>query len=210
MCSEHLNISNYWPLVKQIFTEVTSTEQKLVSDLMFEYYQNSEKNVIAIFDVNNLGSIKDDSFKAWFGFEKNQFIKICEFTKDCTAVQVAVLLCKMRTALSNQQLAYLFGCCENTIANYLNKAREDLIMNFLPQFINNNDRSTLINHNTPMAKELFDIPDDRSCCVFDATYRLAQKSKNFAGQKHLWSEQKKCRLLNLWLGVQQMDMFFLF
>ena len=32
--------------------------------------------------------------------------------------------------------------------------------------------------------------------VFDATYRLAQKSSNFAGQKQLWSEQKKMPLMN--------------
>jgi len=38
---------------------------------------------------------------------------------------------------------------------------------------------------------LFDIPD-KTCSIFDATYRLAQKSKNYAGQKQLWSEQKKC------------------
>jgi len=49
-----------------------------------------------------------------------------------------------------------------------------------------------------MAKTLFDIPDDKTCSIFDATYRLAQKSKNYAGQKHLWSEQKKCHSSNLW------------
>lgn len=42
-----------------------------------------------------------------------------------------------------------------------------------------------------MSKVLFDIPGDKTCLVFDVTYRLAQKSTNYAGQKHLWSEQKK-------------------
>jgi len=42
-----------------------------------------------------------------------------------------------------------------------------------------------------MTKTLFDTPDDKTCSIFDATYRLAQKSKNYAGQKQLWSEQKK-------------------
>jgi len=36
-----------------------------------------------------------------------------------------------------------------------------------------------------MAKTLFDIPDDKTRSIFDATYRLAQKSKNYAGQKQV-------------------------
>jgi len=40
-----------------------------------------------------------------------------------------------------------------------------------------------------MAKTLFDIPDNETCSIFDATYRLTQKSKNYAGQKQLWSEK---------------------
>jgi len=43
----------------------------------------------------------------------------------------------------------------------------------------------VIAHNIPMVKTLFDIPDDKTCSIFDATYRLAQKSKNYAGQKRL-------------------------
>jgi len=39
-----------------------------------------------------------------------------------------------------------------------------------------------------MAKTLFDIPDDKICSIFDATYRLIQKLKNYAGQNQLWSE----------------------
>jgi len=42
-----------------------------------------------------------------------------------------------------------------------------------------------------MAKTLFDIPDNKTFNIFDVTYRLVQKSKNYAGQKQLWSEQKK-------------------
>jgi len=46
---------------------------------------------------------------------------------------------------------------------------------------------------------LFDIFDDKTCSIFDATYHLAQKSKNYAEQKQLWSEQKKSHSLNLWV-----------
>jgi len=83
-------------------------------------------------------------------------------------------------------------------ANYINLAREDLHKNLVQKFINYNDRSVLIAHN-PMAKTLFDIPDDKTC-IFDATYHLAQKSKNYAGQKQLWSEQKKMPLVKSMVG----------
>jgi len=72
----------------------------------------------------------------------------------------------------------LFRVCERTIASYINLAREDLHKNLVAKFINYNDRSVLIAHNTLMAKILFDTPDDKTCSIFEVTYRLAQKSKN--------------------------------
>jgi len=69
-------------------------------------------------------------------------------------------LCKLRIALSNNQLAFLFEVCERTTANYINLAREDLHKNLVSKFINYSDRSVLIAHNIPMIKT-FDIPDDK-------------------------------------------------
>jgi len=119
-----------------------------------------------------------------------------------------LFLCKLRTALSNNQLAFLFGVCERTIVNYINLARENLHKNLVSKFINYNDCSVLIAH-ISTAKTLFDIPDDKTC-IFHATYRLAQKSKNFAGQKQLWSKQKKCHSSNLWWVVRLTVGYFLF
>lgn len=200
MCSEHLTLENYWPLVKQITREVLQEDQKVISDLMFDYYKNSRMNEKCCFDLDNIESIENNNFKAWFAFDKNQFFNICEYTEESDPKHVAVLLCKMRTSLSNEQLAFLFGCCDRTIANYLNIARKDLYKNLVPKFINNNKRTTFVSHNTPVAKTLLDIPDDKGCCVFDGTYRLVQKSKNFAGQKMLWSEQKKSPLYKPMVG----------
>lgn len=200
MCSEHLTIDNYWPFVKQITCEVATEDQKIISDLMFDYYHNSRMNEKHVFDIDNISSIDNNAFKAWFAFDKNQFQKICDFVKECQPKHVAVFLCKLRTSLSNQQLAFLFGCSERTISNYMDNARKDLLENLVPRFINNNDRTVLLNHNTPMAKILFDIPDENGSCVFDATYRLVQKSKNYAGQKQLWSEQKKMPLMKPMVG----------
>lgn len=156
---------------------------------MFNYYHKTRNN--QAFNIGDLDSINDDDFQAWFGFDKTQFSVICQYIKSCEAKHVSVFLCKLRTSLSNKQLSYLFGVCEQTIANYMSNARNDLIKNLVPGLLNNNDRNIVISHNTPMAKALFDINDENGVCLFDATYRFVQKSKNFAGQKMLWSEQKK-------------------
>lgn len=179
MCVDHFGTDNYWPLVKQITCEVPAEDQKLISDIMFDHNQSSRND--HTFDIDNLNSISDDDFKAWFAYDKEQFKTICSFIKSCEAKHVAILLCKMRTSLSNEQLSFLFGCSDRTIANYMQLARNDLSVNLVPQFINKNDRNVLIRHNTPMAKALFDVGDNNCVCLFDATYRLAQKSKNFAG-----------------------------
>ncbi|XP_037030484.1 uncharacterized protein LOC119070320 [Bradysia coprophila] len=198
MCSDHIGLENYWPLVKQITREVAPEEQKLVSDLMFEYYQSSRSELV--FNIDNLNSIDDEDFKSWFGFYKTEFTTICTYIRSSEAKHVAVLLCKMRTSLSNKQMSFLFGCCEQTIANHMTKARNDLLENLVPLFLNNNDRNIILNHNTPIAKSLFDMDDQNGVCLFDATYRFAQKSKNFVGQKQLWSEQKKMPLTKPMVG----------
>lgn len=198
MCSDHIGIDNYWPLVNQITREVAIEDQKLVSDLMFNYYQNSRNE--HVFNIDNLDSINDDDFKAWFAYNKAQFRTICTYIKSCEAKHVAVLLCKLRTSLSNKQISFMFGCSEQTIANHMSRARKDLLQNLVPLFLNNNDRNIVLNHNTPIAKALFDVKDENGVCLFDATYRFVQKSKNFAGQKQLWSEQKKMPLTKPMVG----------
>lgn len=198
MCSKHIGINNYWPFVKR-GQEVGAEEQILISNIMFKYYHDLKENQ-TVFDMNKIDSINDDTFKTCFAYNKDQFRQICNYTKKSNVKQVGVLLCKLRTAVSNKQLAFLFGVCEQTIANYITLATEDLFENLVPKLINNNCRSILTGHNTSMAKILFDIPDDKACVIFDATYRLAQKSKNFSGQKQLWSEQKKMPLVKPMVG----------
>ena len=166
---------------------------------MFKYYHETENQKNIIFNIANLDFIDNDTFKAWFGFNKNEFQEICNFN-EFSSTDIAIFLCKMRTALLNEQLSFLFDCCPQTIANRIDNARQDLLINLVPKLINCIDRSKILINNTPMAKKLFGIPDDKACCIFDATYRLTQKSKNFAGQKMLWSEQKKMPLVKPMVG----------
>jgi len=121
---------------------------------------------------------------------KYRFNKICSFIKVSKSKYVGAFLCKLRISLSNNHQTFWFGVSEQTIANYINLAREDLLKNLVPKLLNN--CSVLINHNTSMAKMLFDIPENKACSIFDAIYKVVQKSKNFSEQKQLWNKQKKC------------------
>lgn len=124
MCSEHVGITNYWPLVKQS-EEVPSKDQASISDLMFEYYQELKSSNQIVFDMNNIDSIDDSTFKAWFAYNKVQFKQICTYTDKSNPVHIGVFLCKLRTALSNKQISFLFGVCERTIGNYIKLAIEE-------------------------------------------------------------------------------------
>lgn len=200
MCSAHVDIQNYWPLVRRVSREISTEDQKAVMDLMYTYYHEHKNENKWRFDLENLDGMNDCEFKSWFAYNKEQFKEICSLLKLCEAKHVAALLCKMRTALSNEQIGYLFGVSRFTISNYLRLASGDFLTNLVPKFINHNGRSVLLTHNTPMSRTLFDIPYDKVGFIFDATYRLAQKSANFAGQKQLWSEQKKAPLVKPMVG----------
>jgi len=104
----------------------------------------------------------------------------------------------------------LFGVCEQTIANYNNLAREDFHKNLVPKFINYNDRSVLTAHNTPIAKTLFDIPDDKTCSIFDTTYCLTQKLKKYGGKNNCGVSKRKCHSSNQMVSCSSSVGYFLF
>jgi len=193
MCNEHVGILDYWPLVLNC-KEVSSDDYKEISDKMFIYYHEKDTDRHPPFNLEQIDTIGDSDFVAWFAFDKAQFKIICSFATNCRLQQVAIFLCKLRTALSNEKLGFLFGVSRETIRTSIQAVIEDLTEKMVPAFINTNDRSTLLSHKTPISSALFEIGEENGCVIFDATYRVVQKSQNFSGQKELWSEQKKMPL----------------
>jgi len=51
---------------------LTPEEQILISDFMYECFQGLKTHK-QVFDMNKLHSINNDTFKAWFAYNKNQF-----------------------------------------------------------------------------------------------------------------------------------------
>jgi len=100
MCSKHVGyFTNYWPLVKQVSQEVNIEEQRIVSDLMYEYYQELKNNDKLVLNIDKIDSMNDETFKTWFSYDKKNSSK-SYFIKTCEPKHVAVFLCKLRTALS--------------------------------------------------------------------------------------------------------------
>ena len=76
MCITHTGTINYWSVVKQISKEVNNENHREISELMFKYYHETENQKNIIFNIENLDSIDNDTFKAWFGINKNEFQEI--------------------------------------------------------------------------------------------------------------------------------------
>lgn len=206
ICQEHLTNPpvNWWPLVKKVATKVSDEELPTIANLMCELYATIDHSRHPVlFDVNQPDGdkIDDKTFHKWIGFSKTEFHQILEYAPDCEPANIAVLLCKLRTSLANEQIGSLFGISKSTVHNYISRAVDTLSNYLVPAFLNSHSRETLTTHNTNISRTLFDIPDDGLCLVFDATYRLIQKSANYAAQRQFWSVPKGLPLQKCMVGV---------
>jgi len=44
-------------------------EQRIVSDLMYEYYQELKNNDKLVFNIDKIDSMNDEIFKTWFSYD---------------------------------------------------------------------------------------------------------------------------------------------
>lgn len=203
-CASHLELETYWPLVKQVSEQLSPEDHRLLSILLSDLFKRRNDNYSAgIFDIDQPDSdhISDKSFKQWIGYSKEQFRQIISYAPSSTPVQMAVFLCKLRHSMSNFLIGSIFGVCASTVANYISSARADLFSNLVPVMLNCHSRSTLASHNTMIARSLFDVSSDDVLIVWDATYRLIQKSANFSAQRKFYSMHKKYPLHKAMVGV---------
>jgi len=79
MCSKHVGITN----TRQARLKKCVEEQRIVNDLMYEYYQELKNNDKLVFNIDKIDSMNDVTFKIWFSYDKNKFQQICCFIKTC-------------------------------------------------------------------------------------------------------------------------------
>lgn len=179
-CRSHLEVDNLWPIVKQV--NLQQNDYKAVAELFFNFHQKFDASgkQKSFFDPEQPDSkwITDDDFFNWTGYSKVQFQLICKDAPGCTPLEIIVFLCKLRTALSNSQIGPLFGVCGKTVSNYIAKVINVFCQHLVPQFINTNNRHTLLQHKSPISSQLFEIPDNQVEIIWDGTYRFVNNKKD--------------------------------
>jgi len=63
MCSKYIGITNYRSLIKQASQEMSVEEQRIISDLMYEYYQKLKNNDKLVFNIDKIDFMNDETFK---------------------------------------------------------------------------------------------------------------------------------------------------
>lgn len=64
LCSNHIGISNYWPIVKQVSNEVPHEDHKMMNNLIFNILEFSKKSNQSIFNIDHIDYIENNTFKA--------------------------------------------------------------------------------------------------------------------------------------------------
>src|SRR5699024_9932205 len=69
-------------------------------------------------DIDNFESIDPERFKSWIGYHKEQFDRIARESKCFNLAErkrLAMFLCKIQNATSNEKLGHIFGASTSTI-----------------------------------------------------------------------------------------------
>lgn len=131
---------------------------------------------------------------------KDQFIEIAGHlssmrnTEKRTKFQaLAVYLFWLKTGLSQEIIATHFDInSQFEVSKYCDQVRDALTNDFVPKNIGSRlkTRAEFLQHNSYIAKELFDLDDSTFICICDGTYCYCQKSANNLFQRQTYSVQK--------------------
>lgn len=101
---------------------------------------------------------------------------------------------KLRSGMSNQLLATIFGISKSSLCRAVKSVRTALMKSFVPHHLGlqHTTREEIIeNHTRPLAQELFvDLTNKKAIAVLDGTYIYIQKSNNFQFQRKSYSLHK--------------------
>jgi len=154
-------------------------------------------------DFDSTGSLQDSDYLNLTGITKENFDDVCSHIKD-SAIRstknrtmrtcVALLLCKLRSGISNRLLSTLFNIGKSSVRRAIVSSRKALSDNFTRNYLGfqHVTREEVINdHTRPLAQELFgNIISKPAILVLDGTYIYIQKSHNFKFQRRSYSMHK--------------------
>ena len=158
------------------------------------------KNRRLDFDDNDLD---DDDYCNLTGLTKQNFDDLCSHVKPGSIREtklrsvrtcIGMLLMKLKTGMSNNILATLFGISKTAIRRAVNSARVALSRDFVPfnvGFQHIFRQEVIDKHTRPIAQTLFGVEGNPpAILVIDGTYVYIQKSTQFAFQRRTYSQHK--------------------
>ena len=137
------------------------------------------------------------------GLTKQNFDDLCSHVKQGSIREtklrsvrtcIGMLLMKLKTGMSNNILATLFGISKTAIRRAVNSARVALSHDFVPfnvGFQHISRQEVIDKHTRPIAQTLFGVEGNPpAILVIDGTYVDIQKSTTFAFQRRTYSQHK--------------------
>ncbi|XP_034316546.2 uncharacterized protein [Magallana gigas] len=129
-----------------------------------------------------------------------------------TRMSLGIFPLKLRSGMSNQLLATIFGISKSSLCRAVKSVRTALMKSFVPHHLGlqHTTREEIIeNHTKPLAQELFgDFTNKKAIAVLDGTYIYIQKSNNFQFQRKSYSLHKGRPLVKP-MVVTSTDEYFL-
>ncbi|XP_062620784.1 uncharacterized protein LOC134282405, partial [Saccostrea cucullata] len=153
-------------------------------------------------DFDDEGSMDDDDYKILTGLTRGEFQDVVSTVTSINSTKVrskrtciAIMLVKLRTAMSNKMLSVLFNMTKHQIRRAVKSGRKALMTDFVPQnlgFQHITREAVIENHTRQLARDLFNgsATTDPAILVLDGTYVYIQKSSNFAFARRSYSIYK--------------------
>ncbi|KAK3097763.1 hypothetical protein FSP39_012967 [Pinctada imbricata] len=166
------------------------------------YTKKKEKKRL---DFDNDDSLTDEDYQNLTGLSRANFDDLMTYVERIKSTKarsprtcIALLLTKLRTAMSNKLLGTLFNMTKSQVRRAVATGRKALMDKFVPQhlgFQHVSREEVKTKHTRPLARELLadDMTSDPVILVLDGTYILyiyIQKSANFSFQRHTFSMHK--------------------
>lgn len=103
-----------------------------------------------------------------------------------------IYLFKLRSAQSNEAIGKYFNFDHNTVARKIVLARNALLVDFAPKFVNYaRSREDLLKHCSRLSRNLFAHNSNKLVPIWDATYIYVEKSLHHGYQKSTYNSHKK-------------------
>ncbi|CAF2079156.1 unnamed protein product [Rotaria magnacalcarata] len=157
-------------------------------------------------DFDDPGALENETYKTITGLDRDHFNDLLDKLTTMrnsrlrsVRVALAIFLAKIRLALSNRVLAYVFQLAsKRSVSRICHQVRVALMQDFVPYHVGfqHVSRETILaQHQTMVATELLTNGREQVVLIADGTYLFCQKSSNNEFQRRTYSQHKHRHLV---------------